>query len=103
MLGFKAHSNSWVVGVQNPSSLINDAIFTIEHNDESHLSVATSGEYRNYYISNDEVISHTIDPVSGQSVQSESLSVTVKGNISCMKQMPLLRFLIYLNLMMVSL
>ena len=22
--------NSWVVGVQNPSSLINDAIFTIE-------------------------------------------------------------------------
>lgn len=77
--------NSWVVGVQNPSSLINDAIFTIEHNDESHLSVATSGEYRNYYISNDEVISHTIDPVSGQSVQSESLSVTVKGNISCME------------------
>ena len=46
--------------------------------------MATSGDYRNYYIENGKRVSHTIDPRSGQPIEHALASVTVLHE-SCMR------------------
>jgi thiamine biosynthesis lipoprotein len=50
----------------------------------SDICMATSGNYRNYYYSEGERRSHTIDPRSGYPVQHSLLSATVVSS-SCMR------------------
>ena len=72
----------WKVGIQNPASLSDNAIHIIENNND-FLSIATSGEYRNYKInSNNEKISHTLNPKTLSSIKSKALSVTVAHKTS---------------------
>ena len=67
----------WKVGIQNPASLSDNAIYIIENNND-FLSIATSGEYRNFKVdSNNKKISHTINPKTLSSIKSKALSVTV--------------------------
>ena len=40
-------------------------------------TVATSGEYRNYYELDGKRFSHTIDPMTGKPIQHRMVSVTV--------------------------
>lgn len=49
----------------------------------SDAGVATSGDYRNYFVSDDKTYSHTIDPVSGKPIINGVASVTVIAP-SCM-------------------
>ena len=56
----------------------------IEHDSNKRLSMATSGEYRNYYVKDAKTISHTINPKTLESISQTSLSVSVKGNFDCM-------------------
>ncbi|MEJ2543495.1 MAG: FAD:protein FMN transferase [Calditrichaceae bacterium] len=43
----------------------------------SNVGIATSGDYRNYFVSDDKTYSHTIDPVTGRPIVNGVASVTV--------------------------
>lgn len=68
----------WRIGINKPdddSTSTNNAIQNvIELNNNA---VATSGNYRNFYIQNGRKISHTIDPRTGYPTQQDILSSTV--------------------------
>ena len=69
----------WSIGVNKPvedSTSINQEIQTILH--MTDCAMATSGNYRNYYISADgRKLAHTINPHTGYPVQHSLLSSTV--------------------------
>lgn len=66
----------WVIGVSKPQTnapskeLVEELVI-------QNKAVATSGNYRNYYESNGEMFTHTINPKSGYSEKSNVLSATV--------------------------
>lgn len=76
-------SGKWRIGIDRPyfdavpgQNL--EAILEV-----SNASVATSGDYRNYFVSDDKTYSHTIDPVNGKPIVNGVASVTVIAP-SCM-------------------
>lgn len=76
--GLNASGEAWRVGIDRPSetNLIpgQDLQVILQITDKA---IATSGNYRQFYIDNGKKISHTIDPVSGYPVSHNLLSVTV--------------------------
>lgn len=84
----KGHSNRhkpWTIGITKPIDDVSgehqelqDAVETI------NLCMATSGNYRNYYIEDGVRRSHTIDPRTGYPVHHKLLSATVIAP-SCIK------------------
>jgi FAD:protein FMN transferase len=67
----------WKIGIDRP-----DIEPAVERNFEailkiSDLAIATSGDYRNYFISGDSLYSHTIDPVTCRPIVNGVASVTV--------------------------
>lgn len=70
------YSTPWMIGIQDPNSFNDKAIHVIKNND-NFLAIATSGEYRNFKISNNKMITHTIDPKTLLSIDSKVLSVTI--------------------------
>ena len=70
------HSTPWMIGIQDPNSFNDKAIHVIKNND-NFLAIATSGEYRNFKISDNKMISHTIDPKTLLSIDSKILSLTI--------------------------
>ena len=78
------HGEPWLIGIQDPSAKKNQSIFKILSN--NFLAVATSGEYRNSLInSKGQVVSHSINPFTGHSIQNNVLSVTVTSEVSNME------------------
>lgn len=68
----------WHIGINRPdddSTSTNNALQQILA--MSDCAMATSGNYRNFYISNGKKIAHTIDPMTGYPVQHSILSSTV--------------------------
>ncbi len=63
----------WRIGIQAPAD-DTGVEYVILPRDSA---VATSGDYRNYYMVGDRRISHTIDPGSGSPIDSGLASVTV--------------------------
>ena len=70
------YSTPWMIGIQDPNSFNDKSIHIIKNND-NFLAIATSGEYRNFKISDDKMITHTIDPKTLLSIDSKVLSVTI--------------------------
>ena len=70
------HSTPWMIGIQDPNSFNDKAIHVIKNND-NFLAIATSGEYRNFKISDNKMITHTIDPKTLLSIDSKILSITI--------------------------
>ena len=75
--GRKPNGTLWKVGVEKPSEDQNSlrelkAIVEIEN-----MAIATSGNYRRFYIEDGVRYSHTIDPFTGYPVQHSLLSVSV--------------------------
>lgn len=64
----------WQIGIEQPDTPVDEVQDIISLKDSS---MATSGDYRNYYIENDHRISHTIDPRTGYPVTHNLASVTV--------------------------
>lgn len=78
--GKKPDGKSWVVGIDKP---LEDGNY--DHQLQAKLklddkSLATSGNYRKFYIENGVKYSHTIDPKTGYPVQHSLLSATVLAN-----------------------
>ena len=75
---------TWTIGISNPDESLlvssNELQAIIQLPD---LAMATSGNYRNFYVEDGVKYAHTIDPKSGYPVQHSLLSATVLAN-DCM-------------------
>lgn len=78
--GSNPKGEAWRIGINKPDDdttcIKNDLQEVIEVHDGA---LATSGNYRNYYIQNGRKIGHTIDPKTGYPAQQSILSSTVKA------------------------
>ena len=78
--GTNPKGEAWRIGINKPDDdttcIKNDLQEVIEVHDGA---LATSGNYRNYYIQNGRKIGHTIDPKTGYPAQQSILSSTVKA------------------------
>ncbi|MCH2203714.1 MAG: FAD:protein FMN transferase [Fuerstiella sp.] len=79
----KASGDPWRIGVESPNSGLsrNDHLTRIVPVTQS--SIATSGDYRNFFEADGTRYSHTINPVTGRPVVNPPASVTVIHD-SCM-------------------
>jgi FAD:protein FMN transferase len=75
--GVNAKGNTWTIGISEPvdERFGNDEIHAEVHLDGKGL--ATSGNYRNFYVEDGIKYAHTIDPKTGYPVQHSLLSSTV--------------------------
>ena len=82
--GVNSRGTTWSIGISKPNE---DAMYDSEDiNAVVHLDgkgLATSGNYRNFYVENGVKYAHTIDPKTGYPVQHSLLSSTVMAN-DCM-------------------
>lgn len=76
--GQNAKGNPWRVGINKPLEDSTSTVSEIQQVVEmTHGGMATSGNYRNFYVENGKKYSHTIDPISGYPVQHSLLSATI--------------------------
>ncbi|MCL2291095.1 MAG: FAD:protein FMN transferase [Bacteroidetes bacterium] len=75
--GKRAPNKKWRVGIQKPTETKKDAISAEEIMELQDISVATSGNYRNYIEINGKRYGHTINPHTGYPEMTDLLSVTV--------------------------
>jgi thiamine biosynthesis lipoprotein len=71
--GLNAAGRVWRIGIEPPDGGL-DIEFIIAPGDEA---VATSGDYRNFFIEEGKRYSHTIDPASARPVDNQLASVSV--------------------------
>ncbi|MBU2645721.1 FAD:protein FMN transferase [bacterium] len=78
--GQKAHQSPWIVGIERPADHERtiQRVISMENN-----SMATSGDYRNYFEKDNHRFSHLIDPNTGRPVDHRLASVSVIHK-SCM-------------------
>ncbi len=74
--GNNSSGTAWNIGINRPEpgAMPTDYFEVISLSDQS---MATSGNYQNYYVVNDSVIGHTLDPRSGKPVISDLKSATI--------------------------
>lgn len=72
--GRNAAGTPWQVGIERPDSIEQRAQIVVPM---SNLSMATSGDYRNYFVKGGRRYSHEIDPTTGYPIQHGLASVTV--------------------------
>ncbi|MEL7589211.1 MAG: FAD:protein FMN transferase [Prolixibacteraceae bacterium] len=83
-LGKNKKGNYWRIGISRPT----DDVFASQQNLKAIVelkdkALATSGNYRNFYVEGGKKYAHTIDPKTGYPVQHSLLSSTVLAN-DCM-------------------
>ena len=82
--GVNAKGKTWSIGISKPDE---DAFFDNEDIQAvvqlPDKGLATSGNYRNFYVENGKKFAHTIDPKTGYPVQHSLLSTTVMAE-DCM-------------------
>lgn len=82
--GLNAKGKCWQIGITQP---VDKDVFDYEHLQTiiklCNKSLATSGNYRNYYIRDGKRLAHTINPKTGYPSESNVLSVTIIAN-DCM-------------------
>jgi thiamine biosynthesis lipoprotein len=83
-LGKNTQEKEWTIGINNPeeNNFFDSSDYALALRLPNH-ALATSGNYRNFYIKNGKKYAHTIDPRIGYPVQHSILSATVLAN-DCM-------------------
>ena len=76
------YDKSWTIAIQDPFALDNKPAYLISPKNINKISVATSGEYRNFKFDGANKITHTINPINGKSINNDALSVTVLSTVS---------------------
>jgi len=83
--GVNQNDNCWQLGINKPeddkTGMVNEIERLVRLCNKGGL--ATSGNYRNYYIKDGKKYAHTIDPHSGYPVEKSILSATIIAN-DCM-------------------
>ena len=74
--GYKNKKEPWVVGISHPT-LSGQSILKIKTDIKETFSMATSGDYRNFKLLDDKMLSHTINTNNGMPIEVRGLSVTV--------------------------
>lgn len=72
--GVNAHGQDWRIAVERPGpgeGMVQQVVAL------ANTSVATSGDYRNYYELDGKRLSHTLDPATGRPITHQLASVTV--------------------------
>ncbi len=83
-LGKNEKGNTWTIGISKPDENAFFASNDIQAKVElPEHGMATSGNYRNYYVEDGKKYAHTIDPKTGYPVQHSLLSSTVLAD-NCM-------------------
>lgn len=72
--GHNAAGKAWQVGIERPDATPQQAFLVVPMTD---LSMATSGDYRNYFEKNGRRYSHEIDPTTGYPIRHRLASVSV--------------------------
>lgn len=72
--GVNANGGPWRIGIEQPDALPQRARWAVPL---SGMAMATSGDYRNYFVEDGRRYSHEIDPVAGEPVRHALASVTV--------------------------
>ena len=75
--GENINNKNWRIGIDKPINIIDDKNRFQTVIELKNKSVATSGNYRNFYIENGKKYSHSINPFNGYPVKHNLLSVTV--------------------------
>ncbi|MCL1850498.1 MAG: FAD:protein FMN transferase [Bacteroidetes bacterium] len=75
--GKRAPNQKWRVGIQKPTENREGGFVAEEIMDLQDISVATSGNYRNYIEENGKRLGHTINPKTGYPETNDLLSATV--------------------------
>ena len=82
--GHNAKNEAWRIGINKP---VEDSLSVTNEIQQvatlTHGGMATSGNYRNFYVNNGKKFAHTIDPLSGYPVQHSLLSATIVAD-DCM-------------------
>ena len=73
---YKIDETPWKIGVVSPSKP-DKIVYSFISSDYDSFAMATSGDYRNIRIFNEEEYSHTINPVAGAPNNSSKKSVSV--------------------------
>ncbi len=73
-MGTNLSGKKWRIAIENPD--VNSRTFN-SFIELDNTAVATSGDYRNYYVENNERLSHIIDPKTGYPIKHRLASVTV--------------------------
>jgi thiamine biosynthesis lipoprotein len=71
--GMKPDGEPWWVMLENPPDVEVDEVLVALHS----LAIATSGDYRRYFVADGRAYSHTLDPRTGYPVANGVASVTV--------------------------
>ncbi len=74
LLGSKPDGNDWNIGIQKPFGERDELISVISC---SGKSVITSGTYERYFVLDDVIYHHIMDPKTGAPVQNELTSVSI--------------------------
>ena len=78
--GLSQRGDPWVIGIEAPDHEARRAHTAVELN---NASMATSGDYRNFFEADGRHYSHTLDPTTSFPVEHQLASVSVVSN-SCM-------------------
>ena len=82
--GKNAKNKIWTIGISSPVEDLSTSETELQAKLQlNNRAMATSGNYRNFYIENGKKYAHTIDPKTGYPVQHSLLSATVVAN-DCM-------------------
>lgn len=76
-IGLNQNAKPWRIGVEIPNKAPGQKITASETLLTSNVSMATSGDYRNYFVKDGKRYSHTINPVTGRPVKHDMHSITV--------------------------
>ena len=78
--GRKPNDKPWVVGINTPKedAEMKDIALLIELDD---ASIATSGNYRNFYVEDGQKFVHTVNPMDGRPFQSNLLSASIISDL----------------------
>ncbi|MFL2699491.1 MAG: FAD:protein FMN transferase [Gammaproteobacteria bacterium] len=74
--------NPWIIGIQDPQLSSNNIILSISNKNLPFLSIATSGEYRNFKYVDGILLTHTINPSTNKSIKNKLKSVSVVSTVS---------------------
>ena len=79
----RSKNKDWKIGINTPSitNFENDIELVITLN---NLSIATSGNYRNFYIVDDKFYHHEINPKTGYPISSNLGSISIISDKSCL-------------------
>lgn len=80
--GVKPENAHWKVAIERPDVHLQQTAHRVFS--PGNRALATSGDYRNFFVENGVRYSHTISPVNGFPVEHELASVTVVNNSAAM-------------------